>query len=86
MNGEERLLQKGVDIRADYLKAGHHGSKSSSSEEFLQAVSPSAVIISCGRNNRYGHPSKEMLERVKNISGQIFVTKDQGAVKVTVSK
>ncbi len=51
-------------LKADTLKLGHHGSKTSSSVLFLQAVSPSEVVVSAGRDNRYGHPHKEVMNRV----------------------
>lgn len=56
---ERELLASKVDLNADVLKVGHHGSSSSSSKEFLEAVSPEIAVISCGKGNDYGHPHKE---------------------------
>lgn len=56
----------------DILKAGHHGSKNSTSESFLKKVNPRDIIVSAGANNKYGHPAKELLERIKNYN--IFFT------------
>lgn len=60
-NVEEQII-KDFDVDADYIKIGHHGSKNSTSQEFIDAVSPKEAIISCGLNNNYGHPSQEVLD------------------------
>ncbi len=62
------------------LKASHHGSKFSTSDTFLQKTKPRDVIISTGKNNRYGHPHKRVLQSVKNIGAQIFRTDQQGTI------
>jgi beta-lactamase superfamily II metal-dependent hydrolase len=59
---EEALLARGVDLEADILKAGHHGSHTSSSFEFVEAVAPRLMVISCGQGNSYGHPHRETLD------------------------
>lgn len=66
------------------LKVAHHGSKNSTSEEFLKAANPKLAIISCGEGNRYGHPHEETLERLKKADVPWFCTKDYGAITVTV--
>ena len=66
------------------LKVAHHGSKNSTSEEFLKAANPMLAIISCGDGNRYGHPHEETLERLENADVPWFCTKDYGAITVTV--
>jgi competence protein ComEC len=53
---EDRLLERGVDLRADLLKAGHHGSRTSTSPAWLAAVRPRYATLSCGVRNRFGHP------------------------------
>ena len=58
---EEELVSKAYDLNCDLLKVGHHGSSSSSTEEFLEKVSPKYAVISCGRDNSYGHPHGETL-------------------------
>lgn len=80
--GSDRLLD--VDI----LKVGHHGSKYSTSEEFLDAVSPEVAVISVGKSNSYGHPHRETLERLGNCSSrpEIFRTDEWGQVKVLLDK
>lgn len=64
---EVEMLEKGLDLKADILKIGHHGSNTSTSSEFLTAVAPEVAVISCGVNNRYGHPHQETLEKLKDI-------------------
>lgn len=77
--GEKALL--GKDIRADVLKIPHHGSNTSSTEEFIKTVSPEAFVVSVGKNN-FGHPRKEVLERLKVISKDIYRTDNNGAVSL----
>lgn len=66
------------------LKVAHHGSKNSTSEEFLKAANPMLAIISCGEGNHYGHPHEETLERLEKADVLWFCTKDYGAITVTV--
>lgn len=71
---EKELLDKGYDLKAQVLKVAHHGSDSSSSQEFLNKVSPKIAVISCGFNNSYGHPSKETLDKFKKLNCIIYRT------------
>lgn len=66
------------------LKVGHHGSSTSTSEAFLKYCSPLAAVISCGRNNRYGHPHEEVVERLERYGCRIYRTDKSGAVTVYV--
>lgn len=77
---ENDMLSSGAGISCDVLKVGHHGSSSSSSEEFIRAVSPSYAVISCGRNNVYGHPDKSVKELLSSFGTEIFVTSEKGTV------
>lgn len=77
--GEKRILAH-YRISADVLKIGHHGSKNSSSSAFLKAIKPRLAWISAGRNNRYGHPSPETLQRLRQQKIPWLCTKDQGMV------
>lgn len=72
------------DFMVDILKVAHHGSGYSTSSEFLAAVSPTAAIISCGRNNSYGHPHAATLQRLENAGVPWYSTTDYGALTVTV--
>ncbi len=78
---EKHLLGRGVDLRADILKVGHHGSKYSSSEEFLTAVRPAVAAIGVGKNT-YGHPARETLARLARFAKNVFRTDSDGTVKI----
>lgn len=82
MNVENELLEKGVLSPVTILKTGHHGSKSASSEAFLEKIRPQAALISCGVNNRYHHPSEEVIQRLKKMDIQTKVTAQCGQITV----
>jgi len=69
-------------LHADVLKVGHHGSKNSTMPEFLESVGPQIAIISAGEQNPYGHPSPELLERLRGSGARILRTDQEGAVQV----
>ena len=77
---ETDLLESGTDLKAEVLKVGHHGSSSSTSEAFLNAVSPEYAIISCGKDNDYGHPHKEVLKRLEKMGTKVYRTDVNGDV------
>lgn len=79
---EKEMIDSGLDLHSDLYVAGHHGSSSSSSQEFLSAVSPYYVWISCGLGNSYGHPHKETMEKLEKDGVQIFRSDRQGEVSV----
>lgn len=79
-NIEDELIKK-YDISADVLKVGHHGSRFSSSPEFLKAVNPKISVIEVGKNT-YGHPTPAALGRLANIGTQIFRTDLNGTIKM----
>lgn len=68
------------ELKADVLKLGHHGSRTSSAIEFLQNVNPQIAIISAGKNNRYGHPHPEVLNRLKNLNIPYLSTAIDGTI------
>lgn len=78
--GEETLLRMYPNLSCDVLKIGHHGSKTSTTEKFLKQLDPSTAIISSGKNNRYGHPHPDVLERLVESDTHIFRTDEQGAI------
>ena len=80
---EEYLLNTYNLPKMDILKVGHHGSNTSSSKNFIQKVSPKISLISAGKNNIYGHPHQETLNKLKN--SKILVTKKDGAVKINLN-
>lgn len=86
MEGEKMLIKSGISDKVNVLKTGHHGSNNSSSAEFLKVLLPEVSIISCGVNNRYGHPGQDALKRLKNIASDIYVTKDTGEIDIHVNE
>lgn len=82
--GEERILENfpGSSLVADILKVGHHGSRTSSSDHFLEAVSPSVAVISCGRRNKFKHPHKSTLTKFKSKRVKVYRTDLQGAIVI----
>lgn len=80
---EQVMLDSGVTLESDVYLASHHGSEGSSSEAFMRAVSPSAVVISAGAGNSYGHPTRTVLDRVKACGAALYRTDLQGTITVT---
>ena len=81
---EERLLDE--DLSADILKVGHHGSKTSTTEKFLEAVNPKIALIGVGENNKFGHPNDDVLKRLQNIGCKIYRTDQNGEVDILINK
>ncbi len=77
---EKEMMQN--DVSATILKAGHHGSNTSSSEEFIRAVKPEVTILSYGKDNKYGHPHAEVVDRLQAIGSNIYATADLGTIMV----
>lgn len=77
---EKELVESHEPLAADFLKVPHHGSKSSSTEEFLAAVAPSVAVMSLGEANPYGHPSPDIVQRYKSDGVRLFITRDNGTV------
>ncbi|MCL2321467.1 MAG: MBL fold metallo-hydrolase [Oscillospiraceae bacterium] len=92
---EKKILQYGYDVEADVLKVAHHGSKTSSSKEFLDAVNGKYAIIEVGLNNPYGHPSKTTIDELTSrgykiyrtdLNGSIVVTSNGNTIKISTNK
>lgn len=86
MGDAERLSEKEIDssrVRAQVLKVGHHGSNTSTSEEFLEKVSPVYAVISCGKDNDYGHPHRETLDRLEGAGVKVLRTDLLGTIILT---
>jgi competence protein ComEC len=82
---EERLVERfGVNLRADVLKVGHHGSKTSTTAPLLDAVRPRIALVSVGAQNRYGHPSPEVMSTLRSRGTQVMRTDDVGSVIVAI--
>ena len=81
---EESLLSSGIDLSAQMLKAGHHGSDTSSSQTFLEAVNPETVIVMVGEDNKFGHPSRRVLKRLERLKAKIYRTDEEKTIKLRV--
>lgn len=81
-SSEKEILKTPVQLVSNILKVAHHGSKSSSSPEFLEAVQPQKAIISAAKNNPFGHPHKETLQRLSSFSLPVFVPQQEGDVVI----
>jgi len=82
LDSEREMLSRGHDVSANILKVGHHGSKTSTSADFLKAVSPKTAVIMCGESNSYGHPHAEVIERLKKAEVNIYRTDRHGTVVI----
>ena len=80
---EKEILNENKDLKADVLKLGHHGSHSSTSEEFLKAVDPSIAIVSCAKDNKYGHPHKETMSNLKKAGITVYETFRDGDITIS---
>ncbi|MPN26893.1 ComE operon protein 3 [bioreactor metagenome] len=74
------MLAKGFDLYAEVLKVGHHGSTTSTTKEFLDMVNPRYAIISVGKDNQYGHPHKEILDRLRKKNIIVYRTDESGTI------
>lgn len=84
--GKNSLGEISDSIACDILKVGHHGSRNSSGSDFLKKVSAMYGIISCGKDNRYGHPHAETLERLKMADTKYMTTKEHGAIILSIER
>ncbi|WP_109440960.1 DNA internalization-related competence protein ComEC/Rec2 [Acinetobacter haemolyticus] len=82
---EYKLLQQYPDLKVDVLILGHHGSKHSSAYEFLETLKPQLTIASAGFNNRYGHPSQQVLNRLQHLNIPILNTADTGTISFMIN-
>ena len=83
--GEKELIRYigSGHIDTDVYKVAHHGSGNASSKEFLERIRFDKALISCGRNNRYGHPAQETLDRIREKNAEILDTRETGRIRVT---
>ena len=79
---EKEIIGKTMEIDSDVLKVAHHGSRYSSSEDFLKEVSPEIAVISVGKDNSYGHPTQEVLENLNKYGIRVLRTDEEGDIKI----
>lgn len=77
---EQAMLQAGVNLKADILKVAHHGSRTSTSREFIKAAAPQVAVVSAGANNSYGHPHAELIERLNSLVPAVLRTDQDGDI------
>lgn len=82
-SNEEDMINKGYDLSADVLKVGHHGSHTSTSQQFLDKINPKYAVISCGKGNDYGHPHKETMEKLQAKNIPVYRTDENGTIVCT---
>ena len=76
------MIRQGVDLTTSVLIAPHHGSKTSSTDEFLDEVAPDIVIVSASFLNRYGHPHEQIISKYQDRNMMVYTTADKGSVQV----
>ena len=77
---EQDLISAGANLHADVLKAGHHGSNTSSCDAFLDTVSAKIAAVSCGQNNDYGHPHRAALQNYAEVGAEVWRTDLEGSL------
>jgi competence protein ComEC len=80
--GEKEMLREGRPLQALIFKAGHHGSQTSSTPAFLAAVQPQIIIVSAGKDNKFGHPHPDVLQRAQDIGAAVLRTDELGTIEV----
>lgn len=81
-DAEKELIEDGENVKCDVLKVGHHGSSGSSCYQFLYEAEPKIAVISCGRDNDYGHPHEETLGRLKDAGVTVYRTDEIGSIVI----
>ena len=81
---ELEMVEEGMFLTVDVLKAGHHGSRTSTSLDFLEAVGPGLAVISCGKDNRFNHPHPEVIENLELVNAEIHRTDLEGRIEIEV--
>ena len=82
---EKKLIEENISLRADILKVGHHGSKTSTIEKFLEKVKPKISLIGVGKENRFGHPNKNVLDRLTKVGSDIYRTDEDGEIIIKIN-
>lgn len=79
---EDELIKNGLDLRANVLKVGHHGSDSGSTEKFLEAVRPAIAVIEVGKDNKFGQPSRRVIKRLERVGASLYRTDLDGDIRI----
>lgn len=82
-NAEKGMLERGENIQADILKSGHHGSDTSSTDDFVEEVGADVAIMQVGEDNKYSHPMQSVLDRYENNGMDMYATKDNGNIVIS---
>ncbi|HSH05536.1 MAG TPA: MBL fold metallo-hydrolase, partial [Anaerolineae bacterium] len=80
--GEGQMVDSGYQLQAQVLKVGHHGSATSTTADFLEAVQPQIGIVSSGADNRFGHPAEEVMARLAEAGVAVLRTDEQGTIEL----
>ncbi|KAJ50284.1 competence protein ComEC [Clostridium tetanomorphum] len=80
---ENEMIQNCHDLKCDVLKLGHHGSSTSTTDSFLEKTSPKIAIVSCGKNNKFGHPNKKTISKIKKKNIKLYRTDIDGNIVFT---
>lgn len=85
IEAEADILSQGTDAASDVIKIGHHGSSTSSSDSWLSAVHPGIAVISVGRHNSFGHPSRSVLQRLQSLGCKTYRTDTAGSITIEIT-
>ena len=83
---EKELIKEKINLKSDILKVSHHGSKTGTSEEFLKSVKPKIALIGVGENNKFGHPTKDVIKRLTENKIKIYRTDTDGEIRIKIKK
>ena len=83
---EKELIKENINLKSDILKVSHHGSKTGTSEEFLKSVKPKIALIGVGENNKFGHPTKDVIKRLTENKIKIYRTDTDGEIRIKIKK
>ena len=87
LNKDTKAIKKSENyLNADIIKVAHHGSKTSSTQEFIKVVNPKIALIGVGKNNKFGHPNEEVLNRLKENGVDVYRTDKVGEIIIEVNK
>lgn len=83
---EQQILNENIDLKSTILKVAHHGSKTSSTEEFIKAVNCKIALIGVGQDNKFGHPNEEIIKRLEEYGNIIYRTDELGEITISITK